>query len=273
MNSGLVKRIITAAILIPVVTAGILYLPGKGFAIALGVFVIGGAWEWTHMMGLKKLPARIGFLILTSILLVLLYTMPVLPVVITGVVFWIVAIIQILLYERSFNNRLRNTPAMILAGLLVLLPAWKALVSLHAMNESGGYLVLFLMVIIWVADSGAYFAGHKFGRHKLAPSTSPGKTWEGVAGALVATSIFALVVYYNTGLMEMNSVAFVTLCLVTVMVSVAGDLYESMYKRIIGIKDSGVLIPGHGGVLDRIDSLTAAAPVFVAGYLLLREMA
>ena len=139
------------------------------------------------------------------------------------------------------------------------------------MSEDGGLLVLFLMVMIWVADSGAYFAGRQFGKHKLAPATSPGKTWEGVAGALLATAIFAFLLQANSSMINMNAIAFVVLCVFTTLISVVGDLYESMFKRIVGVKDSGTLIPGHGGVLDRVDSLTAAAPVFVAGLVLMGD--
>ena len=271
MNANLIKRIITAAILIPVVVAGVLLLPNDGFAIALGVFVVGGAWEWSQLAEIKNTLARLVFSLLVVALLWLSYGLALEPVLITGLVFWLAGTIQILLNERSISSATNSSVIRSVMGILVLVPAWKALVALHGINEDGGLLVLFLMVMIWVADSGAYFAGHKFGKHKLAPATSPGKTWEGVMGALLATAIFAFLIHVSTSIIKMNEITFVVLCVMTTMISVVGDLYESMFKRIVGIKDSGTLIPGHGGVLDRVDSLTAAAPVFVAGLIFLGD--
>lgn len=271
MNTNLIKRIITAAILIPVVVAGVLMLPNDGFAIALGVFVVGGAWEWSRLAGIKNSLARLCFALLVVGLLWVSYSLTLIPILIVGVVFWLVGTMQIVLNEKSISSTTNSSIIRSVMGILVLVPAWKALVTLHGMNEDGGLLVLFLMVMIWVADSGAYFAGHQFGKHKLAPATSPGKTWEGVAGALLATALFAFLIHANSSAIKMNEIMFVVLCVLTTAISVVGDLYESMFKRIVGIKDSGILIPGHGGVLDRIDSLTAAAPVFVAGLVLMGE--
>ena len=152
-----------------------------------------------------------------------------------------------------------------LLGILLLVSAWAALLRLHARPETGPKLVLFLMILIWVADSGAYFAGRKWGTSKLAPAVSPGKTWEGVYGALIACTLFAVasaLLLHTTGA---RITAFVAVCIVTILFSIVGDLQESLLKRQVGIKDSGRLIPGHGGILDRIDSLIAAGPVFLLG--------
>lgn len=146
---------------------------------------------------------------------------------------------------------------------------WLAIVALHGNGADGPRTVLFLLVLVWVADSGAYLAGRRWGRRKLAPGLSPGKTWEGVlgagVGALVLGAGWSLFYRYPFGL----ALAFVTLCVSTVVVSVVGDLFESWMKRGCGVKDSGSIFPGHGGLLDRIDSLTAAAPWFVGGLSLL----
>jgi len=152
--------------------------------------------------------------------------------------------------------------------LLVLLPSWTALVWIHSLS-GGPYLVLFLMVLIWIADSGAYFAGRRFGRNKLAPVVSPGKTLEGVYGALAGGLIWSLVLVVYYGDSALHHIGLLLLCLLTVPASIVGDLYESLLKRERGVKDSGSLLPGHGGVLDRVDSLTAAAPVFAFGLILL----
>ena len=136
-------------------------------------------------------------------------------------------------------------------------------------NYHGLFLLLYAFVLVWAADSGAYFAGRAFGKHKLAPKVSPGKTWEGVVGGLCTAAILAFIFMYffEATLLGQRSVSgFVLLSVATVAISVLGDLTESMFKRESGIKDSSQLIPGHGGVLDRIDSLTAAVPFFAYFY-------
>lgn len=155
-----------------------------------------------------------------------------------------------------------------ITGLLVLIPAWTGLVWIHQLDR-GPYLVLSLLILIWIADSSAYFAGRRWGRHKLAPAVSPGKTREGAYGALAGGLCWGVTLafwYAPTGGL---GIGLVLLCLVTVLASIIGDLYESLIKRERGLKDSGALLPGHGGILDRIDSLTAAAPVFALGLYVL----
>jgi phosphatidate cytidylyltransferase len=139
-----------------------------------------------------------------------------------------------------------------------------AILALHQNGEEGPLLLLFLLVLIWVADSGAYFAGHRWGKRKLAPVISPGKSWEGVYGALVGASLCgAVLAWYQQD--EAGALWLIPVSVVTVAISVVGDLFESILKRRMDMKDSGNLLPGHGGMLDRIDSLTAAAPVFALG--------
>ncbi len=148
-------------------------------------------------------------------------------------------------------------------GLMVLIPCWLAINFIRNIPESGIYILLYLFVLIWGADSGAYFAGKLWGKTKIAPKVSPGKTWEGLGGALIVTLIITLGTLYGVHT-PYRLWAFVCLItVVTILFSVAGDLFESMLKRNAGLKDSGRLLPGHGGILDRIDSLTAAAPVFL----------
>jgi phosphatidate cytidylyltransferase len=152
-----------------------------------------------------------------------------------------------------------NRYAAMVAGLLVLVPAWLALVRLHAIAPN---LMLFLLLLVVAADVGAYFGGRTFGKHKLAPQVSPGKTWEGVYGGLIAGALLAVIGVFW---FRMSIAPFIALCVVVVIASVIGDLTESLFKRHAGLKDSGSLLPGHGGVLDRIDSVTAAAPLFLIG--------
>jgi phosphatidate cytidylyltransferase len=169
-------------------------------------------------------------------------------------VWWVAALIWIVAIPTAVNSA---TAAV--AGLFVLIPAWFALVKLH---EHGPSVLLFLLLLVVAADVGAYFSGRKFGRNKLAPKVSPGKTWEGVFGGLFGAALVAAV---GVSWFGVPAVPFVALSLIAVIASIVGDLTESLFKRHAGIKDSGSLLPGHGGVLDRVDSVTAAAPVFLIG--------
>jgi phosphatidate cytidylyltransferase len=169
---------------------------------------------------------------------------------------WLLALAAVLTYPRPFGR-----PLVALVGLPVLLPSWWLLLTLHG-APMGPQLALTLMSIVWAADVGGYAFGRLFGRIKLAPRVSPGKTWEGVTGGAIAAGIAAGVAARILGL---PMTGFVVLGVVTALVSVLGDLTESMFKRNVGLKDSGALFPGHGGVLDRFDSLMAAIPLFVIG--------
>jgi phosphatidate cytidylyltransferase len=161
----------------------------------------------------------------------------------------------------------RNISTRTLAGLLILVPAWTAVVYLQGLSDQGPAYVLFLLLLIWCADTAAYFGGRAWGKRKLLVNVSPGKTWEGAGSALVAVGVLSWVGAHILGVAAEQLSVFIGLSLVTVLFSILGDLIESMYKRQAGLKDSGTLLPGHGGVLDRIDSLTAAAPIFVLGLL------
>ena len=155
-------------------------------------------------------------------------------------------------------------------GLVLLVPSWQGLVYLQGL-ENGPWWVLYAMSLVWAADTGAYFAGRSFGKRKLAPAVSPGKTLEGLYGGIAATSLLALAVAaFSPAAQKMGVVGFLLVSVMAVLASVLGDLFESMAKRHRGIKDSSQLLPGHGGVLDRIDSITAAVPVFVTGMMFLK---
>jgi phosphatidate cytidylyltransferase len=160
-------------------------------------------------------------------------------------------------------------PALLVLGLPVLLGPWLALVELDAIEPNGHWLVLALLLLIWVADITAYFAGRRWGRIKLAPILSPGKTRAGCYAALAAAAAFGLALAWLLGIGLRQGLAVVVICLLTTVVSIVGDLFESLLKRRRGLKDSGRLLPGHGGVLDRVDSMTAAAPVFTLGLRML----
>jgi phosphatidate cytidylyltransferase len=243
----------------PVVLLVIFALPHSAAVGLLTVLILAGAWEWSafprfesvavrwvYAAGIAALLAGVwAFGAARSELDVLLYA---------AIAWWIVALLWIARAPSAVN---RLTAA--LAGVLVLLPAWLALARLHGREPA---LLLFLLLLVVAADVGAYFAGRQFGRNKLAPRVSPGKTWEGVFGGLAAATLLALV---GVWWFDMPAASFLLLCTLTVIASVVGDLTESLFKRHAGLKDSGALLPGHGGVLDRVDSITAAAPVFLLG--------
>ena len=160
------------------------------------------------------------------------------------------------------------SPPKLLAGLLVIPAAMLAMNAIHQL-EDGPQWLLYGLMLVWVADIGAYFSGRRFGRHKLAPAISPGKTREGLYGAMVAVGAYSMVAAWYFGLDMAATIYLLVVAMVLTLVSVAGDLFESVLKRERGVKDSGALLPGHGGILDRIDSVLAAMPVFMAGYTLL----
>ncbi len=261
------QRIITALILIPLVVWGVLYLPSSYFSAIIGLFVILGAREWAKFVFQSALAAESVFVLVFALALFATAALPQMQTVSVllplAVVWWFWATVMVFRYrgDHGLNGKLRYAAA----GFVVLIPAWYALHMLHASSDKGPAMVLFLMVMIWIADSGAYFSGRAFGKNKLAVHVSPGKTWQGVYGALVASGLFAVAGGYYFDWQGTELLLFIALCVVTVMVSIVGDLFESLIKRRVGVKDSGQLLPGHGGVLDRIDSLTAAAPWFVAG--------
>jgi len=264
------QRILTALVLVPLVVAGVLGLGTWALGGVFAIVILLGGWEWAALTGLTRIPRRISYLAVLGLLM--LVAAPLVPadapwllgLALAG---WLLAAGWVLAYQRAAGVR-PTAPGvwpLRFIGIAVLLPPWIALVAIHGRGESGPWLVLFLLVLIWTADSGAYFAGRRWGRRKLASHVSPGKSWEGVAGGLVLGGIFAIVAGAGFGYTGSSQVGFVLLGLATVIVSVLGDLFESLIKRYGDVKDSGGLLPGHGGVLDRIDSLTAAAPFFAVG--------
>jgi phosphatidate cytidylyltransferase len=181
---------------------------------------------------------------------------------IAGCIWWAIALLLVQGYPSSallWGHKILR----LLMGLLVLIPTWVALVYVRQ-QEAGAWLVLLLMLIVAMADSGGYFAGKRFGKHKLASAVSPGKTWEGFAGGFIANCVLALILSLT---LELSLLLMLVIVVPTSLVSVLGDLLESMLKRHAGIKDSGTILPGHGGILDRVDGVTAAAPVFALALL------
>lgn len=270
LPNSLRQRAQTAFLLGPLVLAAVLLLPTSAFAVALGLVTLGAAWEWTRLAGLEGQGRRAGYLALIGAVLLGLWLLPWLRpwLLAAAVLWWLIQAVRIATV-REIPLRQGLQAGELAAGLLVLAAPWGALVELHESDPHGRALVLFVLMLIWTADSLAYFVGRRWGRTKLAPRVSPGKTREGVYGAVAGAVLWGLLLGWAGSLGPSGTLAAALLCGVTVLISVVGDLYESLLKRRRGVKDSSHLLPGHGGMLDRVDSLTAAAPVFVLGLALM----
>ena len=262
-------RILSTAVMAPVAIASVLWLPSRFLAAAVAALMMIGLWEWTLLAGLRERLPRAAYLLGNALLMAALawgagrglFTLALVSVL--GAAWWLLAIAWL----TRFDFAARDTPfariLKLLAGTACVVPAWAALCLTHADGARGPLWTLFALALVWVADSGAYLVGSRFGRHKLAPRVSPGKSWEGLAGGVAASLLLAVAAtpLLHTGWAALPKLLLLTT--VTMLASVVGDLFESMLKRHAGAKDSSDLIPGHGGVLDRIDSLLAALPVFV----------
>jgi len=276
-------RIITAIILIPLVIAALFFLPPNLFGYVIIVICSLAAWEWSQFIGWTVQIKRIISAVLFGICLLGLHlsfqdlrqltTEPLIFYILSaGLVWWLVAIIFVVTFPTSARFWSQSVILKILFGVFTILPFYCGMLVLksvdyHIDNFIGAWWVLYVMLLVWSADSGAYFFGHLFGKHKLAAKVSPGKTLEGMLGGILTAGIIAwLFSLFVPVLLISKNLLFCSV--IVVIISVFGDLTESMFKRQAGIKDSSHLIPGHGGVLDRIDSLTAAIPVF-AGLTLL----
>lgn len=262
------QRIITACILIPIVVALLFYLPLPLFFLLSTLIMLAGAWEWSQLVGIKRTSCRFLYLILMMLVFFNSLYVPFHIILVVGGVWWVIALILMTLYPRLTGYWAKGYVWRGLMGIFVLLPCWVALNFIRN-QQDGIYALLFLFVLIWGADSAAYFSGKKWGRHPLAFQISPGKTVEGVMGALIFTLVIALLALWLCNIPSASWLWSILLSLVTVIFSIVGDLFESAMKRQIGLKDSGKLLPGHGGLLDRIDSLTSAAPIFALGGLIL----
>jgi phosphatidate cytidylyltransferase len=247
-------RIFTAAALIALILAALFFLPRTGWLLLSAAMLAQAAWEWG---GLARLGAT-GRAVYTMTLVVALLAVAYEPgtwyerwAYYGATVFWVV-LAPLWLWRRPVFG---SSGVPLAAGVLVLVPAFAALVSLRDLSPT---LLLGIMVASWISDTAALFTGRRFGRRKLAPAVSPGKTWEGVYGALAAVALYGVATGLATG---MHFAAWTVLLLVVAVAGIVGDLFESQMKRAAGVKDSGSLLPGHGGWLDRIDAQTAALPL------------
>jgi phosphatidate cytidylyltransferase len=258
-------RILTAATLAGLLLSGLFLMPPAWVLPAFGAVFIIGAWEWSGFGSLRGSAARLGYAVGSALLLVFAWRWTADPahlVVLLGVAcaWWMIAFLWLSLIPT------RHHPAIALVcGVAVLVPAFIALARLQTTTQGfarGPQLVLWLVLLVIASDIGAYFAGRSLGRLKLAPRVSPGKTWEGALGGLC---MVALVAWGGAAYFGLPPGAVVAFGFAVGIFSIIGDLTESMFKRAAGLKDSGVLLPGHGGLLDRLDSVTAAAPLYALG--------
>ncbi|MDK1022952.1 MAG: phosphatidate cytidylyltransferase [Gammaproteobacteria bacterium] len=256
------QRIITALILAPIVIAGIFLLDGIYFALFIGIIIVIGAWEWANLAGIEGKTTYI-YAAGISVSLVLAWYLPATWILSIGLLWWCLALILVVRYPmdtRIWGGMWQRS----VIGVMVLVPAWVSLQQLKT-YENSNFLILLLMFLIWGADIGAYFTGRAFGNKKLAPAVSPGKSWAGLYGGMFTAVLIVIAMTFVQGDMQFESKLwwqFFAICMFVTLISVLGDLTESMFKRYRGIKDSSNLLPGHGGILDRIDSLVAAGPVY-----------
>ncbi len=251
------QRVITAVIALLLLMLVLFVVPPFVAEVVITAVILAGAWEWSAFLDTSGNGARIAYVAIIGALLVavtfaagvdagLLFKI--------SMVWWLIALGWTFFYPTAIPSAVRW-----LVGIVILVPLHLALVVLY---QAGPSTLLFALLVVWVADSGAFFAGKSMGKVKLAPSISPGKTWEGVIGGLVAVGLLTPI---RSVWVETDLRVFVPFCLAIACLSVIGDLAISMFKRNAGVKDSGTLFPGHGGVLDRIDSVAAAAPMFALG--------
>ncbi len=264
-------RVLTAIILAVGFLAALFLLPGFYFSVAIGCVLVVATWEWSNLSALSSSVTRsayIAFVIAVAVVCGFLTDWgkdaeALRFFLIVACVWWAIA----LLWIQGFPSSAiiwGSVPARLAMGLFVLVPAWLGILFLRH-QSSGAWLVLFVVLLVAAADIGAYFTGRAIGKRKLAPSVSPGKSWEGVAGGAVLAAILAIV--FNTFFEGGELVSLLIIAVPTALISVVGDLLESMVKRHQGVKDSSQLLPGHGGVLDRIDALVAAVPVFSLAFM------
>lgn len=253
------QRIITAIIAIIVLGVVLFVLPEAAARLFIAAVILLAASEWGGFLGSSKNARLLCVAVIAMLQLALYFAvaegwLATLDIFRVALAWWVAALVWLFFYPTAVPRWL-----VWLAAFLVLLPAWLALDLIYQVSP---VMLLFMLIIVWAADIGAFFAGKQFGRVKLAPRVSPGKTWEGVVGGLLLVLALSIV---GSQLLELRPLVLVPFALSVALLSVVGDLTVSAFKRSVDMKDSGTLFPGHGGLLDRIDSVAAAAPLFALG--------
>ncbi|MBT3310263.1 MAG: phosphatidate cytidylyltransferase [Gammaproteobacteria bacterium] len=265
--SSFQKRALSAFVLGPLLLWSIMSIQGEVFSLLLVLLLLPAAWEWGRLAGQTQYRPRAEYALVLIALFYMSRFVPLEWLLSIALLWWLSALYWLRVYPER-HGWLFSRMASPVVGVIILIPSWRALELIHQ-QEQGVGLLFFLLLLIWGADIGAYLAGVRFGNRKLAPKVSPGKSLEGVAGGMVASIVVALIGYFSVGMDEITLPILLLSVVAIVVLSIVGDLVESAYKRHAGIKDSGNLIPGHGGILDRVDSLTAAAPLYLSLLILL----
>ena len=273
-------RVLAALIMAPLAIGGVLLLPTPWLVAIAALLFLLALWEWLRLADVEDTLARTILLACNLAVMVALvwgsrsahggsFALFQLVIVI-GVAWWLLAMLWLKHYHFASDHDSHARAFKLLAGTLAVVPAWCALGVIHAAEPHGRYWLLLALMLVWAADTGAYFTGRHFGGkwfggRRLAPRISPNKTIEGLLGGIALAMLVAIVGALLIGVDNAHLPAVASVAAVTVAFSVVGDLYESLLKRHVDIKDSGNLIPGHGGVLDRVDSVLAALPMFALG--------
>lgn len=267
------QRIITALLVTPLAMALILYAPVVATATIIGGLCLVAMWEWTRLSGLRSRPHRAALVALGALVLIALWCCASLALwwtlIIAGCVWWPLAFLWLRRFSFAASPTREHAAIKIVAGALTILPAWAGLMRILLTQPTPHTWALYSLFLVWAADSFAYFAGKRWGRVKLAPQISPGKTREGLYGALVGTAVIAALGGWLLNVRGATLIVLVLFSLVAAVFSVIGDLFESLLKRHAGVKDSGNMFPGHGGVCDRLDGVFAALPIFALSKALL----
>ena len=292
------QRITTALIMLPLALFAIFLLPLETFSKVVAVIVLIGFWEWTGFIGKVSFISRVAYVLVSAGLMWFVYnnSLPIdywngwiLPEslgelfqlrdaafisLILSALWWVFAFILVIVFPKISESFISNFFIMAVIGWLLLVPTWVALTGLRSIGMAldfsrGSGLLLFALCLVWAADTGAFVSGKMFGKHKLAPHVSPKKTWEGVLGGVLFATLISFVAVKTLSIPEDKFIGLAILASIIVSFSVIGDLTESIFKRLSGLKDSGKILPGHGGILDRIDGLTAALPLCLLGFAIL----
>ena len=268
-------RLLAALFMTPIAVGCVLFVDTPWLVALAAILFLAGLWEWFRLSEIDDTLHRTVLLVANLALMVAIVWASRTPsgfsfvlfqiATVVGVVWWLLAMLWLKHFEFASDHDTHARMFKLAAGTLAVIPAWAALALIHGSDSHGHVWLLIALGICWAADTGAYFAGRKFGKHKLSPRISPNKTVEGFVGGMIAALVAALVAapFAGATVAQLPLVAIVVV--VTVGFSVVGDLFESLLKRHVGATESGDLIPGHGGILDRIDSVLAALPVFALG--------
>jgi phosphatidate cytidylyltransferase len=272
-KGGIRQRVITALLITPCAIALILLTPTVALATIIAGLCLVASWEWTRLSGMRSRPLRAVLMVFCALLMIVLWltkgSLFWWGTIAVGAAWWFIAALWLKNYSFAAAPTRENTAIKLVAGLVTVYPAWVALMQMHDQQRDYHTWALYSLLLIWGADTFAYVSGRRWGKRKLAPNISPGKTTAGVWGALIGSAIVAGVGGWLLNVRGIQLVAIVVLALISVLFSVVGDLFESVIKRHANVKDSGAMFPGHGGVFDRLDGVFAALPIFALGKSLL----